>query len=256
MNQARSIRWNVSASGARPNPQGSFRYGSINVTDIYVLKNKPLEKINGKRRATLSGNSFVNPSTPIRLADQYKLKGVYKLDFPTKPLTGSPRTETSVINGTYRGFMEIILQNNDTKMHTYHMSGYAFFVVGMDFGDWSENSRGTYNKWDGIARTTAQVYPGAWTAILVSLDNVGVWNLRTENLDSWYLGQETYVRVVNPEVNNKTELPIPDNALFCGALSKLQKPQKVSSDAPSISRNKLKLFFTWLIVFAWIHIFQ
>ena len=58
---------------------------------------------------------------------------------------------------------------------------------------------------------------------MVSLDNVGVWNLRTENLDSWYLGQETYVRVVNPEVNNKTELPIPDNALFCGALSKLQK---------------------------------
>lgn len=28
----------------------------------------------------------------------------------------------------------------------------------MDFGDWSENSRGTYNKWDGIARSTAQVY--------------------------------------------------------------------------------------------------
>ncbi|XP_020226538.1 monocopper oxidase-like protein SKU5 [Cajanus cajan] len=256
MNQARSIRWNVSASGARPNPQGSFRYGSINVTEIYVLKNKPPEKINGKRRATLSGISFVNPSTPIRLADQYKLKGVYKPDFPTKPLTGSPRAATSVINGSYRGFMEVILQNNDTKMHTYHMSGYAFFVVGMDYGDWSDNSRGTYNKWDGIARTTTQVYPGAWTAILVSLDNVGVWNLRTENLDSWYLGQETYVRVVNPEVTNKTELPIPDNALFCGALSKLQKPQDISSDAPSISGNSLKLFFTWLIVCAWIHIFQ
>lgn len=68
-----------------------------------------------------------------------------------------------------------------------------------------------------------KVYPGAWTAILVSLDNVGVWNLRTENLDAWYLGQETYVRVVNPEKTNKTELPIPDNALFCGSLSKLQK---------------------------------
>ncbi|XP_027335469.1 monocopper oxidase-like protein SKU5 [Abrus precatorius] len=257
MNQARSIRWNVSASGARPNPQGSFRYGSINVTEIYVLKNKPPEKIDGKRRATLSGISFVNPPTPIRLADQFKLKGVYKLDFPTKPLTASPRAETSVINGTYRGFMEIILQNNDTKMHTYHMSGYAFFVVGMDYGDWSDNSRGTYNKWDGIARTTTQVYPGAWTAILVSLDNVGVWNLRTENLDSWYLGQETYVRVVNPEATNKTELPIPDNALFCGALSKLQKPQVVSS-APSLFKgNRLKLFVTWLlIVCAWIPIFQ
>ncbi|KAI9111069.1 hypothetical protein K1719_017944 [Acacia pycnantha] len=246
MNQARSIRWNVSASGARPNPQGSFRYGSINVTDVYVIRNKPPEKIKGKHRATLNGISYVNPSTPIRLADRYKLKGIYKLDFPTKPITGPPRTETSVINGTYRGFMEIILQNNDTKMHTYHLNGYAFFVVGMDYGEWSDNSRGTYNKWDGIARTTTQVYPGAWTAILVSLDNVGVWNLRTENLDSWYLGQETYVRVVNPEKTNKTEFPVPDNALFCGTLSKLQKPQDISSAPSYMNGNSRKLFLTWL----------
>ena len=123
-------RWNVSASGARPNPQGSFRYGSINVTDVYVLKNKPPVTINGKRRATLSGISFVNPTTPIRLADQFKVKGAYKLDFPETPLTGPPKMATSVINGTYRGFMEVILQNNDTKMHSYHLSGYAVFVVG------------------------------------------------------------------------------------------------------------------------------
>ena len=130
MNQARSIRWNVSASGARPNPQGSFKYGSINVTEVYVLRNMPPVKINGKRRTTLSGISFVNPSTPIRLADKHKVKGVYKLDFPKRPLTGPPRRETSIINGTYRGFMEVILQNNDTKMQSYHMSGYAFFAVG------------------------------------------------------------------------------------------------------------------------------
>ncbi|CAK9171141.1 unnamed protein product [Ilex paraguariensis] len=247
MNQARSIRWNVSASGARPNPQGSFRYGSINVTEVYVLKNKAPEMINGKRRTTLSGISFVNPNTPIRLADQFKVNGVYKLDFPNTPLAGAPRMETSVINGTYKGFMEVILQNNDTKMHTYHMSGYAFFMVGMDYGEWTENSRGTYNKWDGIARTTAQVFPGAWTAILISLDNVGVWNLRAENLDSWYLGQETYVRVINPEATNKTELPVPDNALFCGALSKMQKPQDISLATP-IMGNASKLFFTLLMI--------
>lgn len=120
----------MTASGARPNPQGSFRYGSINVTEVYVLKNKPPVTIDGKRRTTLSGISFVNPATPIRLADEFKLKGVYKLDFPTRPITGPPKMETSVINGTYRGFMEVILQNNDTKVQTYHMSGYAFFVVG------------------------------------------------------------------------------------------------------------------------------
>ncbi|KAM3322029.1 monocopper oxidase-like protein SKU5 [Capsicum chacoense] len=247
MNQARSIRWNVTASGARPNPQGSFRYGSINVTEIYVIQNKPPTTVDGKRRTTLNGVSFVNPKTPIRLADQYKLKGVYKLDFPTAPLTGPPKMETSVINGTFRGFMEVIFQNNDTKVHTYHMSGYAFFVVGMDYGVWSNNSRGTYNKWDGIARTTTQVFPGAWTAILVSLDNVGIWNLRTENLDSWYLGQETYIKVVNPEPTNKTELPIPDNALFCGQLNKLQKPQDISY-ATSIKGNASKFSYMLLLL--------
>lgn len=120
----------MSASGARPNPQGSFRYGSINVTEVYVLQNKPAVTINGKKRTTLSGISFVNPGTPIRLADQFKVKGAYKLNFPSRPITGPPRMETSVINGTYKGFMEVILQNNDTKMQSYHVDGYAFFVVG------------------------------------------------------------------------------------------------------------------------------
>lgn len=179
----------------------------------------------------------------------------------------------------------------------------------MDYGLWTENSRSTYNKWDGVARCTTQVkvacllllnryctkrfiisnlchhnvcsnfyqdancsegckdeisfvlftkkyigltslsslsylvkylcvfakiinlqtkgkfsflqvFPGAWTAILVFLDNPGIWNLRAQNLDSWYLGQETYVSVVNPE---NSELPVPANTIFCGALSPLQK---------------------------------
>lgn len=71
--------------------------------------------------------------------------------------------------------------------------------------------------------TWLQVFPGAWTAILVSLDNVGIWNLRTENLNTWYLGQEVYVNVVNPEITDKTELPLPDNTIYCGVLSSLQK---------------------------------
>ncbi|XP_020083649.1 monocopper oxidase-like protein SKU5 isoform X2 [Ananas comosus] len=225
MNQARSIRWNLSAGAARPNPQGSFRYASINVTQQYLLRNEPPVMINGERRATLNGISYSPPETPLRLADQYTVKGVYTLDFPTRPLKGSPKLARSVINGTYRGFMEIIFQNNDTNVQTYHMDGYAFFVVGMDYGEWTEDSRGTYNKGDGVARCTTQVFPGAWTAILVSLDNVGIWNVRAQNLDTWYLGQEVYVRVVNPEDTNKTELPIPGNALYCGLLQKYQKEQ-------------------------------
>ncbi|XP_077235462.1 monocopper oxidase-like protein SKU5 [Tasmannia lanceolata] len=255
MNQARSIRWNVSAGAARPNPQGSFKYGQINVTQVYVLKNKPPVVINGKRRTTLNGISYVNPDTPLRLADQYKLKGIYTLDFPTRPLVGPSRLGSSVINGTYRGFMEIIFQNNDTTVQSYHMDGYAFFVVGMDFGDWTENSRGTYNKWDGVARSTTQVFPGAWTAVLVWLDNVGVWSVHVENLDTWYLGQEVYVRVVNPEITNKTELPKPDNALYCGKLKYLQKAQVHSkSSASLVMVGSLKLIIL-LLLFA-VAVFQ
>lgn len=245
MNQARSIRWNVTSSGARPNPQGSYRYGGINVTDMYVLRNLHPVEINGKQLAVINGMSFLEPETPIRLVDQYNVQGVYKLGFPNSSYSGHPQRKTSVINGTYKGFMEIILQNNDTKVQSYHMDGYAFFMVGMDYGEWTENSRGTYNKWDGVARCTTQVFPGAWTAILVSLDNVGVWNLRAENLDSWYLGQQLYVRVVDPE-SNATEIPMPNNTLLCGALGKLQKPQKVDSAAPVGSG--LQSFFSLLLL--------
>ncbi|ERN02634.1 hypothetical protein AMTRI_Chr03g141020 [Amborella trichopoda] len=251
MNQARNVRWNVSAGAARPNPQGSFRYGSINVTQLYVLKNKPPVMIGGKRRTTLNEISFSYPPTPLKLADRYNISGVYKMDFPTRPTNGPPRIGTSIINGDYKGFMEIILQNNDTSVQNYHMDGYAFFVVGMDYGEWTENSRGLYNKWDGVARCTTQVFPGAWTAILVSLDNVGMWNLRAENLDTWYLGQEVYIRVFNPEINNKTELPVPDNALYCGALAHLQKPQdhhSKSLGSSLMTNGREKILFPVLVL--------
>ncbi|XP_020539358.1 monocopper oxidase-like protein SKU5 isoform X2 [Jatropha curcas] len=216
MNQARSIRWNVSAGAARPNPQGSFKYGDITVTDVYVILNKPAELIDGKLRSTLNGISYLPPSTPLKLAQQYNISG----------------------------FMEIIFQNDDTTVQSYHMDGYAFFVVGMDFGVWTENSRGTYNKWDGVARCTTQVFPGAWTAILVSLDNAGIWNLRTQNLNTWYLGQEVYVSVVNPEIDS-SEIPLPDNCIYCGLLSSLQKQQAQRfkfSNAPSLANVSVTVF--------------
>jgi hypothetical protein len=132
MNQARSVRWNLSAGAARPNPQGSFRYSSINVTQAYLLRSTAPVWIGGRRRATLNGVSYAPPETPLRLADAYGVEGVYTLDFPERPPNGGapPRIARSIINGTYRGFMELIFQNNDTRMQSYHMDGYAFFVVG------------------------------------------------------------------------------------------------------------------------------
>ncbi|PIN06234.1 Multicopper oxidase [Handroanthus impetiginosus] len=249
MNQARSIRWNVSAGAARPNPQGSFRYGDITVTDVYVILNRPAELVDGRWRTTLNGISYIAPSTPLRLAQQFNVPGIFKLDFPNRFMNRPAKMDTSVINGTFKGFIEIIFQNNDTSVQSYHLDGYAFFVVGMDYGVWTENSRSTYNKWDGVARCTTQVFPGAWTAILISVDNAGMWNLHAQNLDSWYLGQEVYLNAVNPE-NDNTEVQLPENTIYCGVLSFLQKEQAQRvrfSAAPSFD-NTIKIVLVAIIV--------
>ncbi|CAN6813330.1 unnamed protein product [Brassica oleracea] len=248
MNQQRAIKQNTSSSGARPNPQGSYHYGQINITGTYIFRSMPPTIINGSLRATLNGVSFLNPSTPMRLADKHRVKGVYKMDFPSRPVDRRPpRLGSSIINATYRSFVQIIFQNNDTKVQSFHIDGYSFYVVAMDFGNWTEDRKGSYNNWDAISRSTIEVYPGAWTAVLMSLDNAGVWNIRVENLDRWYLGQETYIRIINPEENGKTEMGQPKNVLYCGALRSLQK-QQVHSSASSMLIGNLILIFSFIMV--------
>ena len=61
-----------------------------------------------------------------------------------------------------------------------------------------------------------QVFPKSWTAIYVSLDNKGMWNLRSAIWSRRYLGQQLYVRVWNNEHSLYTETDIPPNAIKCG----------------------------------------
>ncbi|KAL2470548.1 SKU5 similar 18 [Abeliophyllum distichum] len=49
--QARSIRLDLSVGAARPNPQGSYHYGNINVSRMLVLENN-VALIDGKYRYT------------------------------------------------------------------------------------------------------------------------------------------------------------------------------------------------------------
>lgn len=64
-----------------------------------------------------------------------------------------------------------------------------------------------------------QVYPRSWTAIYMPLDNVGMWNVRSENWVRQYLGQQFYLRVYSPANSWRDEYPIPKNALLCGLAS-------------------------------------
>ncbi|VAH59708.1 unnamed protein product [Triticum turgidum subsp. durum] len=108
-------------------------------------------------------------------------------------------------------------------MQTWHLDGHSFFVVGMAWGKWSPDARSTYNLVDAMYRSTVQVYPTSWTAVLVYLDNEGMWNLRSQDVKR-YLGQELYLRVRqgDSEVPDpRDELPMPSNALLCGKATRL-----------------------------------
>ncbi|GAV90226.1 Cu-oxidase domain-containing protein/Cu-oxidase_2 domain-containing protein/Cu-oxidase_3 domain-containing protein [Cephalotus follicularis] len=216
LNQARSIRWNLTASGPRPNPQGSYHYGKINTSHTIILANSA-PVINGKQRYAVNSVSYVPPDTPLKLADYFNIPGVFYLNsIPDNPTYSGAYLQTSVMAANFRDFVEIVFQNWEDTVQSWHIDGYSFFVVGMDGGQWTASSRARYNLRDAVARSSVQVYPKSWTAVYMALDNVGMWNIRSENWARQYLGQQLYLRVYSPANSWRDEAPIPKNALLCG----------------------------------------
>ncbi|XP_028762988.1 L-ascorbate oxidase homolog [Neltuma alba] len=214
--QARSIRWNLTASGPRPNPQGSYHYGMIKPSRTIVLANSaPI--INGKQRYAVNSVSFQQPDTPLKLADYFNIPGVFYVgSIPSYPTGGNGYLQTSVMGANFREFVEIVFQNWENTLQSWHIDGYSFWVVGFGSGQWTAASRNSYNLRDTVARCTTQVYPRSWTAIYMPLDNVGMWNIRSENWARQYLGQQFYLRVYTPSKSYRDEYPVPKNALLCG----------------------------------------
>ncbi|KAH0697513.1 hypothetical protein KY290_015385 [Solanum tuberosum] len=216
MLQARTFRWNLTSNAARPNPQGSFHYGKITISRTFVMANSaPL--INGKLRYAVNSVSYVNPDTPLKLADHFNIPGVFNLNsIQAYPSGGSPYLGTAVFPTSHHDFIEIVFQNDEATMQSWHLDGYDFWVVGFGSDKWTQASRNKYNLVDALTRHTTQVYPKSWTAILVSLDNQGMWNLRSAMWDRQYLGQQVYLRVYDPTPSLANEYDIPTNALLCG----------------------------------------
>ncbi|XP_057730268.1 L-ascorbate oxidase homolog isoform X2 [Arachis stenosperma] len=219
--QARSFRWNLTANAARPNPQGSYHYGKITPTKTIVLANSAA-MINGKKRYAVNKVSYVNPDTPLKLADYFNIPGIFSVDsIQSLPSNGpaSAQIATSVIPNSLHDFIEVVFQNNENTMQSWHLEGYDFWVVGYGFGEWTPAKRRSYNLVDAVTRHTAQVYPNGWTTILVSLDNEGMWNLRSAIWERQYLGQQLYLRVWTAQKSLSTEYNIPANVLLCGKVN-------------------------------------
>ena len=85
----------------------------------------------------------------------------------------------------------------------------------------------TYTNIHDVTLICLQVYGNAWTAVMLELDNPGIWNIRSQEMQRQWQGQEFYLQVVSPSTSSskRQEAPPPDNLLLCGKAIK-QWPQQ------------------------------
>ncbi|XP_020098212.1 laccase-2 [Ananas comosus] len=148
--------------------------------------------LNGTRlTASLNNITFVMPQIGLLQAHYFDIKGVFRLDFPDKPLaafnyTGAPLTAnlgtslgTRLSKIAFNSTVELVLQDTNllsVESHPFHLHGYNFFVVGTGFGNFDPaKDPATYNLVDPPERNTVGVPAGGWTAIRFRANNPGVW---------------------------------------------------------------------------------
>ncbi|RWW21794.1 hypothetical protein GW17_00014035 [Ensete ventricosum] len=149
-------RWDLKVGAARPNPQGSYRYGHINITRTIVLQNDEV-MIGDRTRYAINGVSFVYPDTPLKLADYFRIAGVLTAgEVPDEPSGRKPTLGTPVVDASYKSFVEIVFQNNESWIQSWHMDGYNFVVVGSQELERRQLGQELYMrvKWDEAANNT------------------------------------------------------------------------------------------------------
>ncbi|KAK9151777.1 hypothetical protein Syun_010086 [Stephania yunnanensis] len=228
LNQFRSFRWNLTASAARPNPQGSYHYGMINITRTFKIVNS-VGTANGKLRYGINGASHTDTETPLKLAEYFNVaEKVFKYngiqDTPPKKTPAQLKLQPVVVNQTFRNFVEIVFENHEKSVQSWHLDGYSFFAAAIEPGRWSPDRRKNYNLLDALSKHTIQVYPKSWAAVLLTMDNAGMWNLRANTLERFYLGQQMYFSIQSPARSLRDEYNIPDYWKLCGIVNDLPKP--------------------------------
>ncbi|PON35655.1 Copper-resistance protein [Parasponia andersonii] len=233
VNQAKSIRWNLTTGAARPNPQGTFNVSNITLSQTFILQGLKAE-IAGLPRYAVNNVSYYTLNTPLKLADHFlNGSGVYQLDaFPIQSVNDNAAYGISVVSGTHKGWLEIVFKNSLDVIDSWHLDGFGFYVVGFGNGEWTPEQRSIYNLYDPVVRSTVQVYPGGWTAVYAFLDNPGMWNLRSQLLKNWFLGEQLHVRVFDADPNPAKERPPPENLLLCGIFDESEAPASAPSPTP------------------------
>ena len=82
-------------------------------------------------RYMINGVSFLYSNTPLKLADYFRVPNIFYAGLiKDKPDGRAPIISTPVIDANYRNFIQIVFQNKESKVQSWHIDGYNFFVVG------------------------------------------------------------------------------------------------------------------------------
>lgn len=113
-NQFRSFRWNLTVStAAKPNSQGSYHFGHINITHTIKLANSD-GRTKSKLRCTIDGVSHMHPEplSSSRSTVRFQRKAFkYNVISDASVATvekNKVSVEPNVVNVTYHTFVEII----------------------------------------------------------------------------------------------------------------------------------------------------
>jgi hypothetical protein len=102
----------------------------VNISRTIKLQSSAAQ-VNGKQRYAVNSVSFIPTDTPLKLADNFKIDGVFQVgSIPDSP-SGKPMyLDTSVMGADFRAFVEIVFQNHENIVQSWHIDGYSFWVVG------------------------------------------------------------------------------------------------------------------------------
>lgn len=90
--------------------------------------------MNGKQRYTVNGVSFIQPETPLKLADYFALTGVFTVgSMPDTTIQWrTPSYAAAVVAGKFQDFIEVVFENQENSLQSWHIDGYSFFIVGYE----------------------------------------------------------------------------------------------------------------------------
>lgn len=191
---------------------GSFEDATVLSADpdsirrIIIVGTQANDDVSGLLRWASNNVTMTMPKTPLILSayDAATADGaapwpntevpgtVVVPETPPTPWNYTERVQDSV--GTYNGkrgasyipltegeVVEVVLQNaralnGVSDMHSWHLHGHSFYVVGFGFGTFDQDiDPDSYNLNNPVRRDTVSVLPLGWTAIRFKANNPGAW---------------------------------------------------------------------------------